>query len=67
MDEDERGAGLDNPAKIPGRQPVFTEEEENRFVAHAIALSSFGFPITTFDLRCGKRVPGKNGEKSACI
>lgn len=56
----------DNPAKIPGRQPVFTEEEENRFVAHAIALSSFGFPITTFDLRCvvnaylertGRRVP----------
>lgn len=32
-------------------QPVFSADEETRFVAHAVALSLYGFPITTFDLR----------------
>lgn len=35
-----------------GRQTIFTEAEEETFVAHAIAMSTFGFPVSTFDLRC---------------
>lgn len=42
----------EKPAKAPGGQPVFTVDEENRFAAHAIAMSTYGFPITTFDMRC---------------
>lgn len=38
--------------KKPGGQPVLSEIEEASFVAHLIAMSFFGFPITTFDLRC---------------
>lgn len=43
---------VDRPAQKVGRQPVFTEQEEQRLIAHAIAMSSFGFPMTKFDLRC---------------
>lgn len=37
--------------KSSGSQPVFSADEETRFVAHAVALSLYGFPITTFDLQ----------------
>ncbi|KAG8228693.1 hypothetical protein J437_LFUL008682 [Ladona fulva] len=43
---------VNRPAQKVGCQPVFTEEEEKRLIAHAIAMSSFGFPMTKFDLRC---------------
>ncbi|KAJ8895932.1 hypothetical protein PR048_001273 [Dryococelus australis] len=35
---------------MPGGQPVFTQEQERKFVAHTIAMSKYGFPVTTFDL-----------------
>lgn len=35
-----------------GQQKVFSDEEENIFAVHIITMSTFGFPITTFDLRC---------------
>ncbi|KAJ8944259.1 hypothetical protein NQ318_013671 [Aromia moschata] len=34
-----------------GKPRVFTDEEENAFTAHVIAMSSFGFPVTAWDLR----------------
>lgn len=43
---------VDRPDEKVGRQPVFTQEEEERLTAQAITMSSFGFPITKFDLRC---------------
>ncbi|KAJ8890898.1 hypothetical protein PR048_010407 [Dryococelus australis] len=36
---------------MPGGQPVFTQEEECMFVAHMIAMSTYRFPVTMFDLR----------------
>ncbi|KAJ2945182.1 hypothetical protein O0L34_g9252 [Tuta absoluta] len=35
----------------PGRPPIFSENEEQCFVAHITALSEFGFPLTDFDLK----------------
>ena len=35
-----------------GQTPVFTNEEELQFVGHIIAVSNYGFPVDTFDLRC---------------
>ena len=55
----------ENPGK-PGKPTVFSQEEEQLLVAHIIALSTYGFPITSFDLRCivssylhsvGRKVP----------
>lgn len=43
---------VNRSAKKVGRQAVFTEEEEQWFIAHAMPMSSFGFPMTKFDLRC---------------
>lgn len=49
-----------------GGQTVFTEEEELALISHITALSAFGFPITSIELRCiaksylekqGKKVP----------
>lgn len=42
----------DKHKKKHGQQKVFTDEEENLFSAHLITMSTFGFPLTTFDLRC---------------
>lgn len=39
-------------AKSPGGQPIFNQEEEERFVAHVVAMSTFRFPMTIFYLRC---------------
>ncbi|XP_050295123.1 uncharacterized protein LOC126735214 [Anthonomus grandis grandis] len=36
----------------PGQQKVFTDQEEDAFAAHIITVSTFGFPVSTFDLRC---------------
>lgn len=41
-----------NNIKRPGRQCVFSEDEELAFVYHAMEMCRFGFPITIFDLRC---------------
>ncbi|VEN60718.1 unnamed protein product [Callosobruchus maculatus] len=38
--------------KPHGQQKVFTDQEENVFVVHIITMSDFGFPVTSFDLRC---------------
>jgi hypothetical protein len=35
-----------------GGQTVFTSEQEEKFAQYTIAMSTFGFPIDTFDLRC---------------
>ncbi|KAJ8872216.1 hypothetical protein PR048_025818 [Dryococelus australis] len=37
---------------MPGEQPVFSQDEEELFVAHTIIMPTYGFPITTIDLRC---------------
>lgn len=42
----------ENNVALLGRSCVFTSEEEKSFVQHAVKLSEFGFPISTFDLRC---------------
>ena len=42
----------ENNVAQPGRSSVFTSEEEEPFVQHAIKLSELGFPISTVDLRC---------------
>ncbi|KAJ8945538.1 hypothetical protein NQ318_020383 [Aromia moschata] len=34
-----------------GKPRVFTDEEENAFTAHVIAMSSFEFPVTAWDLK----------------
>lgn len=41
-----------NKVRKPGRQCIFTKEEEISFVDHAIEMCKYGFPITVFDLRC---------------
>lgn len=41
-----------NNVRAPGRQCIFTKEEEISFVHHAIEMCKYGFPITLFDLRC---------------
>lgn len=38
--------------RSPGRACVFRNEEEDSFVQHVITMCDFGFPLTTFDLRC---------------
>lgn len=38
-------------SKSTGGQTIFTAQEEKLFVNHIIALSTFGFPMTAFDLR----------------
>lgn len=43
---------VDRSSQKVGRRPGFTEDEEKRLTAHAIAMSSFRFPMTKFDLRC---------------
>lgn len=35
----------------PGGRTIFTEEEEEAFVAHIMALSEYGFPLTEMDLK----------------
>lgn len=30
---------------------MFSAEEEEQFVAHIVAVSNYGFPVNTFDLR----------------
>jgi len=35
-----------------GGQRIFSEGEELMFVNHIITMSSFGFPLDSFDLRC---------------
>ncbi|XP_049810031.1 uncharacterized protein LOC126253016 [Schistocerca nitens] len=40
------------PKRQHGGQPIFTKEEEDTFVAHSIAMASYGFPMTLLDLRC---------------
>ena len=37
--------------KTVGDRTVFSEEEETPIVAHSIALSTYRFSITAFDLR----------------
>lgn len=60
--------GIIPPANNAGGQKVFSAEEENQFVAHAIAMSSFGFPITTMDLRCVvKAYLERSGRKVPCF
>lgn len=34
------------------RATVFSAEDEEQFVAHIVAVSNYGFPVNTFDLRC---------------
>lgn len=54
--------------KNVGRQKVFSETEEEKFVNHAIAMSIYGFPITSFDLRCiVKSYLDRCGRKVACF
>lgn len=36
----------------PGKQRIFSEEEEKTSVERVISMSEFGFPIDEFDLRC---------------
>ncbi|KAF6204835.1 hypothetical protein GE061_018998 [Apolygus lucorum] len=36
----------------PGGQSVFSEEEERCIVEHIVTVASYGFPVTTFDVRC---------------
>ncbi|KAJ8927327.1 hypothetical protein NQ314_020222 [Rhamnusium bicolor] len=52
--------------RMPGKPRVFTEQEEESFAGHLIALSAFGFPVTGEDLkiivksylnRQGRKVP----------
>ena len=54
------------PKRQHGGEPIFTKEEEDMFVAHSIAMAAYGFPMTSFDLRCvvksyldrtGRKVP----------
>lgn len=52
MKTKERRGLTEKPVRTPGGQPVLSADEENMFVAHAIAMSTYGFPITTFELRC---------------
>ncbi|XP_037300423.1 uncharacterized protein LOC115456161 isoform X2 [Manduca sexta] len=35
----------------PGRPTIFSPEEENELVEHAVTVSSYGFPVTRYDLR----------------
>lgn len=35
----------------PGRQPFFTDEEEQLFIEHITALTKYGFPITNLDIK----------------
>ena len=42
----------DNNVALPRRSCIFTTEEEESFVQHAIKMSEFGFPISSYDLRC---------------
>lgn len=59
MVEDQTGL-VNRPANTAGCQPVFTKEEEQRLIAHAIAMSSFG--MIMFDLRCVvKAYPDQTG------
>lgn len=37
--------------KMPGKQPVFSKEEEESFVSYIEAMSDYGFPLTQQDLR----------------
>lgn len=53
---------------IPGHPRVFTEEEEIAFEAHIITLSTFGFPVNTFDLRCAvKCYSDRHGRNIKCF
>ena len=36
--------------KLPGKQPVFSREEEETFVSYIEAMSDYGFPLTQQDL-----------------
>lgn len=36
---------------VPGHPSVFSEAEENSFVAHIAAVADWGFPFTTLDMR----------------
>ncbi|KAF2903210.1 hypothetical protein ILUMI_02967 [Ignelater luminosus] len=37
--------------RSPGKLPIFSKEEEEAFVSYISAMSEFGFPLTTQDLR----------------
>jgi len=39
-------------SKPHGGQTVLSAEEEDSFCQYAVAMSTFGFPVDTFDLRC---------------
>lgn len=50
--------------KHPGRQTVFSQNEEKVVCAHIMKLSEYGFPITEYDLRCiMKSYLDKRGQK----
>lgn len=36
--------------KLPGKQPVFSRDEEETFVSYIEAMSDYGFPLTQQDL-----------------
>ncbi|KDR14852.1 hypothetical protein L798_11492 [Zootermopsis nevadensis] len=45
-------ASKENNIRAPGHRTVLTQEEEESFVQHTIAMCDFGYTITTLDLRC---------------
>ncbi|CAH2019297.1 unnamed protein product [Acanthoscelides obtectus] len=54
-----------NHCKKPGKQPIFTSQEEHQFVECIVALGEYGFPINSRELRhiiknylsrCGREV-----------
>ncbi|KAJ4442019.1 hypothetical protein ANN_11883 [Periplaneta americana] len=51
-----------------GGPKVFSDEEENMFAGHAIALSEYGFPFTLLDLRyVVKAYPDRQGRRITCF
>ncbi|XP_063242135.1 uncharacterized protein LOC134542111 [Bacillus rossius redtenbacheri] len=43
--------GAQTPTRCSGGQTVFSMEEEESIAAHIIGMSTFGFPVTTTDLK----------------
>lgn len=51
-----------------GKPRVFSENEEESFAGHLIALSAFGFPVTAEDMKvCVKAYLDRQGRKVTCF
>ncbi|CAH2015409.1 unnamed protein product [Acanthoscelides obtectus] len=57
-----------NHTRRHGKPRVFSEDEEESFAGHLIALSAFGFPVTAEGLKvCVKAYLDRQGRKVSCF